>query len=133
MLDDVQRRELAELAAATGAADTLAPVLDPLGAPRIGAGSTSSEAIEDWRVQTSRAGIHSVTWVSELTRSPLRQWPRRLLGAVWLTEADIRVRQPGTGPGRRHLMLARLIRLSEGLRDLPRAIRIVRPWHRRSR
>ncbi len=130
LLDDAQRLELAELAAATGAADTLAPLLEPLGAPRLGAGTTSPEAIEAWRVQTSMAGIHSVTWVSELARSPMRQWPRRLLRAVWLTDADIRVRQPGTGPGRRHLLHARLIRLGEGLRDLPRAIRIVRPWKR---
>ncbi len=133
LLDPAQRRELAELAAATGAADTLAPVLEPLGAPRIGAGSTSPEALESWRVQTSMADTHSVTWVSELTRSPVREWPRLLLRAVWLTEADIRVRQPGTGPGRRHLLLARLVRLEEGLRALPRAILIVRPWKRRPR
>ena len=133
LLDGAQRRELAELAAATGAADTLAPVLEPLGAPRPGVGSTSPQALESWRVQTSMAGTHSVTWVSELARSPVRQWPRLLLRAVWLTEADIRVRQPGTGPGRRHLLLARCVRLGEGLRDLPRAVRIVRPWRRRSR
>ncbi len=133
LLDGAQRRELAELAATTGAADTLAPVLAPLGAPQIGTGSTSPEDCEVWRVQTSMAGTHSVTWVSELVRSPIREWPRRLLRAAWLPELDIRVRQPGTGPGRRHVLLARLVRLGEGLRDLPRAILIVRPWSRRPR
>ena len=48
-----------------------------------------------------------------------------------LTEAEIRGEQPGAAPGAWGLFRARLRRLRYGLRDLPRAARIV--WRERRR
>ena len=48
-----QLRELAELAVATGAADTMRPFLDGLGAPRLGVGTTPPEDLQAWRIRTS--------------------------------------------------------------------------------
>jgi hypothetical protein len=52
------------------------------------------------------------------------------LHAFLLTEAEIRKAQPDADPGWRGLQRARLRRLGRGLRDLPRAVRIVRAARR---
>ena len=122
---------LAGFAVDTGAAHTLEPFLSRLGVSLRTGPRIAPEHREQWRVQTSMGPIRGVTWVSELAHARARKWPRILWRALWLPEADLRVRQPETGPGRRHLLWARLRRLAEALGDLPRAIRIVRPGRRR--
>jgi hypothetical protein len=128
-LDTDQLFDLGVLAARTGSLGTLRPVLDALGLPSVVTGTT--EDLTDWQVRTSSRGVRSVGWVMELRRTPLRRWPATLVRAVLLTEAEIRDAQPQAAPGSWGLLLARLRRLRLGLRDIPRACRIVWSAYRR--
>jgi hypothetical protein len=124
-----ERDDLARLCRDTGANDTLAPLLADLRVAPLE--STVSYPVESWRIRQRTTGLKSAGWVTELTSGPWRQRPRRLLHALLLTEAEIRQAQPDAAPGTWGLFRARLRRLRWGLRDLPRAVRIVREERRR--
>jgi hypothetical protein len=124
-LDDSGLRDLAELAAETGAADTLRPFLDGLGAPAIGVGSTPVEDLEAWRIRTSSSGVKAVPYLYQLRRAPMREKLPLLWHALVLTEGEIRKAQPDAAPGAWGLFRARVRRLKWALRHLPRAAGIV--------
>jgi hypothetical protein len=126
--DDGQRTELVDVARRTGAEGTLWPVLQALGVDDDTAASTPHD-LTDWRIRTSSSGLRSIGWMIELRRSPVRRWPAILLHAILLTEAEIRDAQPHAAPGAWGLLRARIRRLGWGLRDVPRAVRIVRDAH----
>jgi hypothetical protein len=121
MLDDESVRRLQGLVAATGCAATLAPYLSALGVEV--AGPTADDAL--WRIRAASTGVKTVPWLVELRRTPLSRLPGRLAHALVLTEAEIRDAQPDAAPGAWGLFRARLRRIGWGLRDLPRAVRIV--------
>src|SRR4051794_9236076 len=123
--DDAERATLTQVAAATGAAETLEPVLSALGV-QVHSSAELATSMTDWRIRTSSTGVTSVGWIMELRRTPLRRWPAILRHAVLLTEAEIRDAQPDAAPGVWGLWRARLRRLGWGLRDVPRAVRIIR-------
>ena len=127
-LDQGQLRELAELAVATGAADTLRPFLDAIGAPKLGEGTTPAKDLEAWQIRTSSSGVKTVAYLYQLRHARKRQWPPMLWHALVLTEAEVRKAQPDAAPGAWGLFEARVRRLRRGLEDLPRAARIV--WRR---
>ena len=127
-LDQGQLRELAELAVATGASDTLRPFLDAIGAPMLGEGATPTKDLEAWQIRTSSSGVKTVAYVYQLKHAPKRQWLPILWHGLVLTEAEIRRSQPDAAPGAWGLFKARVRRLRWGLADLPRAARIV--WQR---
>jgi hypothetical protein len=118
-------RALAELAAETGAADTLRPFLDALGAPAAGVGSTPIEDLQAWRIRTSSSGVKTVPYLYQLKRVPVREKLPLLWHALVLTEAEIRRSQPQAAPGSWGLFRARVCRLRVASRHLPRAARIV--------
>src|SRR5512139_1177657 len=124
-LDDAGLHDLAELAAATGAADTMRPFLDELGAPRIGVGSTAQKDLQAWRIRTHSSGVKTVPYLYQLQHAPKRRWLPILWHALVLTEAEIRKAQPDAEPGGLGLLRARLRRLRWGVGDLPRAARII--------
>jgi hypothetical protein len=124
-LDDSGLQDLAELAAETGAADTLRPFLDELGAPCIGVGTTRAEDLEAWQIRTSSSGVKTVSYLYQLRRAPMREKLPLLWHALVLTEAEIRKAQPNAAPGAWGLFMARVRRLRVALRHLPRAARIV--------
>jgi hypothetical protein len=119
-----QISQLGELAARTGALATLRPLLEPLGL-QTPTPIASVEELADWRLRASSPGVRSVGWLAELGRTPFRRWPATLVHALLLTEAEIREAQPLAAPGRWGLLRARVRRLRLGLRDVPRACRIV--------
>jgi len=125
-LDATQLRELAELAVATGAADTLRPFLDAIDAPKLGEGTTPAKDLEAWQIRTSSSGVKTVAYLYQLRHARKRQWLPMMWHALVLTEAEIRKAQPDAAPGPWGLFKARVRRLGWGLRDLPRAARIVR-------
>jgi hypothetical protein len=127
-LDQAGIERLGSVAARTGATEPLRPLLDALDLSPIGDSTYDSTR---WRIRTASTGVKSVGWVLELTSTPLRHLPARLAHALLLTEAEIRREQPNAAPGARGLFRARLRRLGYGLRDLPRAVRIV--WKERRR
>jgi hypothetical protein len=127
VLDDAGRADLAEFVRRTGAGEPLRPFLDRIGldVPSTGHDTTL------WRIRTASTGIKSVGWLVELRATSLRRLPGRLWHALVLTEAEIRNHQPDAAPGAWGLFRARLRRLRYGIRDLPRAARIV--WRERRR
>ena len=79
-LDDAAKRELAELAAATGAADTLAPVLDQVGGvPAIGRDHLSAAERQDWNLRLTANEAKGLMWIDEMRTAGLRHWP----GIAW--------------------------------------------------
>jgi hypothetical protein len=124
-LDGTQKRELSELAAATGAVDTLRPFLDAVGAQRLGDGSARTDDLQAWQIRTSSSGVKSVSYLYQLHRTPLRRLFPFLWHALVLTEGEIRDAQPDATPGTWGLFKARLWRLRWGLSHVPRAARIV--------
>jgi hypothetical protein len=78
-LDGTGRSELAELAATTGAADTLAPILDSIRAPTFGRGQLSQVDQKDWSLRQIASGAKGLMWLEELKSAPPSQWP----GIVW--------------------------------------------------
>lgn len=123
--DEASLRDLAELAAGLGAADTAAPFLDRVAAPQVGRGSLRGEELRAWALRT-QPDASVAGWLDELRRLPKRRWPRFLWYAAVLTEDELRVDDPGLAPGRRALALARLRRLRRGMRAVPTAWRSLR-------
>jgi hypothetical protein len=121
------RADLIELAQETGSVEPLRPFLDMLGidVPATGHDTTL------WRIRTASTGVKSVGWLVELRSTSPRSLPGRLWHALVLTEAEIRNEQPDAAPGAWGLLRARLRRLRYGMKDLPRAARIV--WRERRR
>jgi hypothetical protein len=125
--------DLAELAERVGAAQTLAPVLQAVGAPVAAPSSGALADLEAWHVRSAAGRVGSARWVLELKRAPMRRWPALTWRAVVLAEDEIVRRYPSAGRGWLHLQLARARRASLGLRQLPRAVRLVREAGRKRR
>jgi hypothetical protein len=123
--DEYSLRDLADLAAALGAADTAEPFLDQLGAPAIGRGTTAPDDLLAWRLRT-RPHASVAGWLAGLRATPPTGWPRYLWYAVWLSERELRADDPGLPPGRSAVRRARLRRLRRGLSAMPAALASVR-------
>jgi hypothetical protein len=124
--------DLAELARDLGAADTVAPFLDRLGAPPVGRGTTDQNDLDAWHLRTMPATPTAVSWVNELRRIPWYRWPGYLWYAAMLSDVELRLADPHLPEGRGPLMRARLRRLRRGLVALPGAVRSVAGVSRRS-
>lgn len=120
------REELAQCAAALGAADTLYPILSKVGAPPIAVGTTPARFLRSWRLVSQSTGEMSVHLVAEAARTPPALWGRLFWRSVWLTDEEIRERFPSLANTRTGLLRARMRRLRRGLRALPTALRLYR-------
>lgn len=127
---NTERRQLADLAMNNGASDTLMPLLERIGAPRPTTGSTPTADLESWQVLNSMTGVRGVAWIAELRQATPSERPRIARRALWPPARDLRTRHPYLD-GRRRILRARVRRLLEGLRDLPRALRVLRSASRR--
>ena len=131
-LDDVGRRELAEMAAATGSADTLAPLLDRIGAPQTGRGHLSQIEHYDWNLRLASSESRGVMWIEELRAAGPLAWPSIVWRALTF---DGRALFEGRLLERRGLLATvRLIthRLRDALRLLPGALKAAVRTGRRS-
>ncbi len=118
-------RELAELAAATGAADTLAPFLDRVGAPAIGRGSSDPKEVADWNLHKAGKAAPGLVWLEELRQHPLRRWPQVVRRALAVMEPELLAsRGVRTWPAKARYVLSRCLR---AIRMLPSALR---EWRR---
>ncbi|WP_125037460.1 nucleotidyltransferase family protein [Nocardioides sp. LS1] len=128
-LSDAEKRELQELSERTGSSAVLAEVLTDLGIESTHLGDRTLPL--EWDLLTHSSGVKSVPALFELSRAPLRRWPRLILRSLVLTEAEIREKQPTARPGSWGLTVARLRRVGWGMKDLPLAIRLVLRHRRR--
>jgi hypothetical protein len=79
---DDDRQALAQLAAATGAADTAAPLLDDAGVSPIGRGTTANADLADWHDRVSMARGDGYEWGLALRRAPLGRKPSVAIRAL---------------------------------------------------
>ncbi|MBZ5734932.1 glycosyltransferase [Nocardioides sp. TRM66260-LWL] len=126
-LDESARDELAALAQLTGAWEALEGERELLGlrsqavpAPPL------VEKLEDWRLKVAAGDALAVPALAELRRESVRRWPGLIWRTIWLTDDEIREKQPGISPTRRGLLAARLRRVGWGLKSLPAAHRTMR-------
>lgn len=126
LLDDASLRDLAELAAETGCADTLRDFLDQVGAPPIGVGHSDPDALASWRLFLGSQYVIGIGIWDHLRRAPWSQRPGILVRGFLLTEGELRERFPGAPPGRRGVWTARWQRLVEGIRAMPKVRRLLR-------
>ncbi len=123
--DDGAREDAAVLADALGAPQELRESLARVGVSLPPPRGAWVEAERVWALQTRSEGRHSVGWVAELRRTPLRELPAFLKRALLLSEPEIRILYPHLPPGRRGLWRGRVLRWGVGLRSLPSAVRTV--------
>lgn len=126
LLGRAELKELAELSAQTGCADTLRAFLDDLGAPPIGAGCSDPVVLDAWQLMTHGGWVPGVAWLETLRRARWRDRPAILLHALLFTEDELRYRFPDAPAGARGVWLARWWRLRQAVTALPEAIRVLR-------
>ena len=119
---------IGRMAAATGSAGPLAPLLGELGLGHVVDQAPAPD--EGWRLAIGSPGAKSVPALFELTHARWRDRPRLLVRSILLTEAEIRERQPNASPGWWGLQRARLRRIGWGLAALPSAVRSLRQARR---
>jgi hypothetical protein len=117
---------LSLLAVETGAADTLRPFLERVGAPLPTAGLSPTDAWSDWRLRSETADLTSLRWLLALCRGPVRRRPRLLWHALFLSGAELRATSSLMKVGRLPVAIARVSRLRRGLRALPAAVSALR-------
>ena len=110
-------RELAEVAAATGSADTMRTFLDEVGAPRIGIGSTDEAALTTWKLRTESGG--STAWAVGIGRKPVWRWPAEVWHAIMLSDDEMASYHQSEGETLRQ---ARWRRFQRGARQFPPAV-----------
>lgn len=113
-LSDSEVQDLVSLAGRTGAATSLAPLLDQLGAqadPR----HERADLRADWILRTRTGVQRGIVWLQGLQRSPVRTWPSLILRAGFLTDEEIKAQFPEASTGRWGLMRSRLRRIAVGL------------------
>ncbi len=129
LLTSEHRTQLVALARETGAGRTVAPLLQLLGLTPVES-ETDERFAAEWELSTHHRQLHSVAWVREFSRTPLRGWPRLAKRALLLTEEEIRFLYSDLPPGRRGLLEGRLRRARLGARSLPSALWKVLVSHR---
>jgi hypothetical protein len=130
---DIERRELAELAAETGAATTLRPVLQRLGCPSVSDVHALAVDPSAWRLRSEVAGSTQVVpWLVGLARTPWLRRPAFVWRALWLDARHFEV-WAGRRLTRREVMVARWRRVRRALRAAPGAREAIRQARDRRR
>lgn len=118
-----QKRALAERAASLRAADTLAPVLERAGFPRLGRNHLAGADAADWRLRRLASETKGVVWLEELRSAGSRGWFRLVVRALTFDEKTTLHAEQHRRPFDRASLIAR--RLAAAIRYLPRAIRVL--------
>ena len=118
-----QLRDLSELAADTGAGESLRRFLREVGAPEVAATRALVISVEDWRLHTLGGTVDGLPWLVRLLRTPWWKRPAVLWHAVWPTDDELRAKLRAPLQDRRALRQARWQRLRRGARGLPTAAR----------
>ncbi len=87
VFSDRERRSLQRLAARTGSASTLAPLLRAAGLHEAG-GVADSAKLEEWHQRTSIQGLPIAGWRLAIRRAPWRRRPGLILAALRPTDMD---------------------------------------------
>jgi len=134
--DPDRLRDLGELAAATGAVDSLRPFLHRVGAPVLAPTRPLAISPEDWRMRSDAETRDVLPWLVELGRLPWHRRPAFLARALWPEDRlfqHSQARNKATSDSRGALLAARWQRLRRGVRALPAAWRDYRRLSAKSR
>jgi hypothetical protein len=115
----------ARLAAATGSADTLRPLLERVDPPPM-TSHVDPELLRRWRVRTQNAGAYTTTWLIELRHRPWREKPGLVRRALFLPADELFSAHVGLPRTRRNTARLHLRRWLRAVRHLPRGIRAAR-------
>lgn len=116
-------RQVHELARWFGADQTARPFLEALGLDVPEESQPSPELIR-WRMNAASKG-YTDAWLVSLAAAPLRAKAGVLWAALHPSAEELRIRHPEIPPGRVGIARARLVRIGNGLRELPRSARNV--------
>lgn len=118
---DEQRRALAGVAADTGAAETLRPFLDRIGAPVVAPTRATVVPLSDWEMRSQTATTEVLPWLVGLRREVWWRRPAFVVRALWLGEEHFTGWDPSIAGSKQALRRARWARVRRGWRALPRA------------
>ncbi|WP_370692281.1 nucleotidyltransferase family protein [Nocardioides sp.] len=127
-----QVADLAALAADTGSAQTLRPLLDLIGAPLIPDRRPLLVPIADWEMRARTETNEVLPWIVELSRTPWPLRPTFLWRAFWLRKEYFAKPSPGRDLTNCELLRARWLRVRRGMRVMPLAWREYRRLRGRS-
>lgn len=116
-----QRGDLVALAAATGAAEPLAPLLRSLGLGVPEASVPLAVSLYDWRLRSQSRAPGVLPWLVELRRSDWRRRPSVLWRALWPDARQLHGVDLADPPRGIELRRLRLERIARGARALPAA------------
>lgn len=120
----VERRELADLAAATGAADPLRDLLTSWGvdvdpAPLL----RNTPRGREWHRKVAESHGAAASWLVLLSTAPWHEKPEVVRRAVWPSRADFRLQHPEVPDRLWPMLCARAARWGRGMARLGPAIR----------
>ncbi|GEP47107.1 hypothetical protein MSA03_06150 [Microbacterium saccharophilum] len=128
-LTELERVQLADLAAATGSAETLRTVLPRLGVDLPASADQAPHGLREWRERVDAGSVGAYQWFVALRRSHGRAKLRVLWRAIWPTDHDLLIARPEIPDAFWPKVRGRIARWPRGLRSLPRAVRAI--WHNR--
>jgi len=119
--DDDFRRELTDVAAATGAAGTSEPLLRAVGA-EVPPFDRDDPALIAWVAHVNAGNDVTAVFAERWRETPWSKRPRMLALALWPSNSELRLAQPDRELGTAALMGARFSRLGRAVIALPRAL-----------
>jgi len=126
-LTDAEKREVADLAAATGAATALHDLLPELGiGAQVDTELLDSAAYREWRRKVAEAQGAAASWLGLLLRSPWREKPEIVWRAFWPSRADFAINHPEIPDRFWPQLRGRVERWGRGLGRLPAALASLR-------
>jgi hypothetical protein len=115
----------AQLAVATGSAETLRPLLERLGAPAVDS-NVDPELLRRWQVRQQNGRAYASSWLIELRHRPWREKPGLVGRALFLPPEELFSSHAGLPRTRRNKGRLHLERWLRAARYLPRGIQAAR-------
>lgn len=117
--------DFATLAAATGSAETLRPLLESLSSPARVSPWSDPELLRRWQVRTLNAGAYTTSWLIELRHRPWREKPALIRRALFLPADELFSDHVGMARTRRNTAHLHFQRWARAVVYLPRGIQAV--------
>lgn len=121
-LPQADQAVMSQLAAVTGASETLRPVLQSAGILVQPSAWAESEALRRWGARTENAGTYTTTWILELRATPWRRKPLVVWRAVFLPKDVLMSSHVGQTPHWRNVTRFRVKRWLRAARHLRRGV-----------
>lgn len=129
-LEQVERAELAALAADTGSSETLRPLLERVGVSAQTGPWSDRESLRHWRARTQNAGIYTTSWLIELGKTPWHRKPGLIWRALFLPSDELLSSHVGLDPTRSNIVRLQAKRWGRALRHLQQGLQAARRTER---